>query len=97
MAYAMAGRSTHEAAAPCHDSGAAPAADSLCALHCAAAAPIAHENVFVASQDGPQALPAVPVAIGEGIRLHRLSQLLPEPAPPPRTVPRRILLHSFLV
>ena len=97
MACVMTGASSHEAAAPCHESGPTAAQDSLCAAHCAAAAPIAHENAFLAGHDGPQALSAVPVVVGEGIRLDRRAEFLPEPAPPPRTVPRRILLHSFLV
>jgi hypothetical protein len=97
IACATAVAPVQDAAVPCHDSGSTPAQDSLCATHCAAAAPIAHEGSFLAAHDGPQALPAVPVVVGEGIRVPRRAEFLPEPAPPPRTVPRRILLHSFLV
>jgi hypothetical protein len=93
----MASTPVTEAATPCHESDSQPAKDALCAAQCAAAAaPVADETTFVPGQDSFQARLSSPT-VGDGIRVYARVLAVPDPAPPPRAVPRRILLHSFLV
>jgi hypothetical protein len=81
---------------PCHDAGSSPADGSPCAAQCAAAAPVAHEGAMVAAQSTVQAAAIVRTG-GDGIRVQARTTARPGTAAPPATVPRRILLQSFLI
>src|SRR5205085_6345004 len=81
-------------ASPCHEASPSPADGSPCAAQCAAAAPVTQAAAVIGAQSHVY-LAAPCGTAGPGIRIEARIAPRADTAPPPPTVPRRILHRSF--